>query len=210
MGTVYVIRHGEVEGNMGERRTYVGWNNSLLNARGEAQAAAVAQRLKHEPLRAVYSSDLPRAQGTAERIAREHGLKVQSTPALREANYGVWEGLTEAEINAGWAGQWRQRQLDAINVAPPEGESYTDVLQRWKPEWQQIGERHKDEAVAIVSHRGALRVWLCDLLGMPLLNYRYIDMSNCGLTRIEVSFKDNVPPSILVGCINETCHLANC
>lgn len=194
---------------MGERRTYVGWNDKRLNARGEEQAAAVAQRLKREPLRAVYSSDLPRAQGTAERIAAGHGLKVQSTPALREANYGVWEGLTETEINTGWPEQWRERQLDAIQVAPPEGESYTDVLQRWQPAWRQIIEQHKDEAVVIVSHRGALRVWICHLLGMPLSHYRRIDLSNCGLTRVEISFKDEAPPAVVIGCLNETCHLAN-
>jgi broad specificity phosphatase PhoE len=210
MGTIYLVRHGEVDGNMGERRTYVGWNDKPLNAQGELQAAAVAQRLKREPVRAVYSSDLPRAQGTAERIAAEHGLNVQSRAGLREANYGVWEGLTEEEINAGWTEQWRQRQLDPITVAPPEGESYTDVLRRWQLEWQQIVEQHRDEAAVIVSHRGAMRVWFCHLLDMPLNAYRRIDVSNCGLSRIEVTLKDGATPSIVMGCINETCHLANC
>jgi broad specificity phosphatase PhoE len=210
MGTVYLIRHGEVEGNMGERRTYVGWNDKPLNARGEAQAAAVARRLKREPLRAVYSSDLPRAQATAERIAGEHSLNVQSVPALREANYGLWEGLTEAEIDSGWSELWRRRQLDPIEVAPPEGESYTDVLRRFQPEWQKIVERHRDEAVAVISHRGALRVWLSHLMGIPLTHYRVIDLSNCGLTRLELGFKGGPEPTLLIRAMNETCHLANC
>jgi len=207
MGTIYLIRHGEVDGNMGERRTYVGWNDKPLNAKGEAQAAAVGQRLKREPLRAVYSSDLPRARATAEHIAREHGLNVQATAAFREANYGLWEGLTEEEIDAGWPEQWRLRQLDAIRVAPPEGESYTDVLQRWQPEWQRIVEQHADEAIAIVGHRGALRVWFCHLLGMPLEHYRMIDMSNCGLSRIDLPGQARGSNSLLLRALNETCHL---
>jgi broad specificity phosphatase PhoE len=92
------VRHGEVEGNSGERRTFAGWNDLALTPRGEQQARATAKRLERENVRAVYASDLQRARRTAETIAQPHGLPVQTDAALREVHYGTWAGLGEADV----------------------------------------------------------------------------------------------------------------
>ncbi|HVF10326.1 MAG TPA: histidine phosphatase family protein [Abditibacteriaceae bacterium] len=212
MTTVFLIRHGEVEGNSGAVPRFVGWSDKALTEVGEAQAQAVAERLESEHLDAIYASDLQRARHTAERIAAAHGLTVRCESALREASYGLWEGLSEAEITATWPVQWRQRMADAVHVAPPEGECYADVWARWQPAWQEISERHHDQSVAIVAHNGALRILLCHLLGMPFENFRRIHISNAGLTRIDLIFDKQefaATPRVVVQYINETCHLKN-
>ena len=179
MTTVFLIRHGEVAGNSGDEQKFVGWSDKALTEVGEAQAVAIAQRLENERLDAIYASDLQRARCTAERIAAHHGLIVQSDAALREASYGLWEGLSEREIAATWPVQWQQRTADAVHVAPPQGECYADVWERWQPAWQQIVERHRanstdGDSIAIVAHNGAMRILLCHLLGMPFENFRRI------------------------------------
>jgi alpha-ribazole phosphatase/probable phosphoglycerate mutase len=212
MGTVFLVRHGEVQGNTGERQTYVGWDDKPLNETGLAQAEAVAKRLRREELAAVYASDLQRARATAERIAAYQSLKVEPRQDLREANYGVWEGLEVSEIEAGWPQEWRRRQADPVNVAPPEGESYSDVLSRWQPAWQELTLRHSEESIAIVAHNGAIRILLCQLLGMPLQNFRRITLNNCGLTRLEVDADKGAAATLYqvrVRFINETCHLVD-
>jgi alpha-ribazole phosphatase len=210
LATIFLIRHGEVEGNSGDRPTFTGWADKPLTARGERQAEAVARRLGEERLHAVYSSDLQRAVHTAERIAAVHSLKVQSDANLREVNYGAWEGLGETEILAGWRREWELRLTDPENHGPPDGESYAALWQRMEPAWKSIVARHRDENVALVGHNGTIRILLCHLLGMATKNYRRVRVSNGGLSRVEVHHgmeHSSGWPHVVVSCINETRYL---
>ena len=66
---VLLIRHGETDWNASQR--YQGHGAMPLNARGRAQAHALAQRLgARGPFAALVSSDLPRAMETAGRASR--------------------------------------------------------------------------------------------------------------------------------------------
>ena len=201
------MRHGEVEGNSGEHRTFAGWNDLALTPRGEQQARATAKRLERENVRAVYASDLQRARRTAETIAEPHGLPVQTDEALREVHYGAWAGLGEAELLSDWSELWKQRLSDPVNVAAPEGESMVDLWLRLEPAWNRIVERHtaSQEDAVLVAHNGPVRVLVCGVLGMPLENYRRIHIGNCSLTCVQIN--KGKPP--LVEFVNETCHLTD-
>lgn len=213
MSRIFLIRHGEVEGNSGERLTFAGWNDVPLTARGERQAEAVARRLEHENLRAVYSSDLQRARRTAELIAAAHSLEVQTDAALREVDYGAWTGLSETEVVAGWGELWRRRQRDPENVAAPDGESYADLWRRLQPAWERIAAQSLQSGgdMVTVGHNGTIRILLCHLLGMPPANYRRIGVSNCGLSCVELASGRGAAtaarPAPVVRFINEGCHL---
>jgi broad specificity phosphatase PhoE len=222
LSQIFLIRHGEVEGNSGERPLFSGWNDLPLTPRGELQAQAVARRMQSAALRAVYCSDLTRARHTAEPIAAFHGLEVQASAAWREVNYGAWAGLDETQIVAGWNDLWQQRKANAENVRTPGGESYADVWQRFEPQWKAIVERHavqQDEDIALVSHNGPIRVLLCHLLGMPVKNYRRLRIGNTSVSRIEVrpqkpaqtlsahEYSYETAWSFSIASVNETSHL---
>lgn len=222
MSQIFLVRHGEVEGNSGERLLFSGWNDIPLTTRGQLQAQAVARRLQSEKLRAVYCSDLMRARHTAEPIAAFHGLETQTDAAWREVNYGAWAGLGETEIVAGWNDLWHQRKADAQNVRNPEGESYADVWARFAPQWKQLVERHaaRNEDIALVSHNGPIRVLLCHLLGMPVNNLRRVRINNASVSRIEVrptevraqnmaahEYSCEAAWSLTIASLNETSHL---
>ena len=96
MTTILLARHGETEWNRDGR--YQGWADPPLNAAGFAQARTLADQLRSTPFDAVYSSDLRRAQETAEIVAGPHGVPVIVDPGLREVNVGAWSGLTRAEV----------------------------------------------------------------------------------------------------------------
>jgi alpha-ribazole phosphatase len=210
MTRILLVRHGEVEGNYGPNRTFAGWGDKPLTARGRAQAQAVAEKLSSEPICSVYSSDLMRAADTAHAIAARHGLAVQLNTALREVNYGEWEGIGDAELLADWNEHWQRRVADPLNVAPPGGESYADLWARLEPAWNAIVQKHKDETVVVVGHNGSLRILLCHLLGAPLGNARHIRLMNTSVSCVE--YEDSAieagAPRFVITSINDTCHLA--
>src|SRR5258706_14102789 len=88
--TFYIVRHGETDWNA-ERRLQ-GHSDIPLNENGELQAKNLADELQDITFDLAFSSDLLRAKRTAEIIALEHKLEVQTTKLIREKNYGSLEG----------------------------------------------------------------------------------------------------------------------
>lgn len=82
MTTIYLIRHGQAEGNL-YRRCH-SWHNGLLTRKGREQAKTLEQRFQGVHFDAVYSSDLYRAMSTAGAIYRSRGLPLRVDPNLRE------------------------------------------------------------------------------------------------------------------------------
>lgn len=213
MTTIYLIRHGEVAGNSGAIRTFAGARDLELTPRGLEQARAIATRLKEVPLDAVYASNLQRAWRTADGIAQTHGLQTRRLGGWNEVNYGQWEGLSEAEINAGYTDLWRERVADPWTIAPPNGESYRMLWARLKPEWERLLQQHAGQTVAVVGHNGSLRVLLCQLLDAPPANARRLQIGNCSLTKVRVAVPQTGEseklegPPLVISYINDTSHL---
>ena len=213
MTTIYLIRHGDVAGNSGAIRTFAGARDLELTSLGLQQAQSIATRMKNVHLDAVYSSKLQRAWRTADGIALDHGLQTQRLAGWNEVNYGAWEGLSEAEINDGYADLWKSRVADPWAIAPPGGESYRMLWDRLEPEWNRLLADHAGQSVAVVGHNGSLRVLLCQLLGAPPSNARRLQIGNCSLTKVSVgspqmaqSEKLEGPP-LVISYINDTSHL---
>ena len=89
-------RHGQTRWNA-ERR-FQGQSDVRLDAIGDHQAQRAARLLASLRPYAIYSSDLMRAVGTADRLAELTGVAVRLDKDLRERHGGSWEGLTDVEI----------------------------------------------------------------------------------------------------------------
>lgn len=151
-----LVRHGQTEWNV-ERRLQ-GWKDSPLSENGKEQVKKVAELLKSEKIDLAYCSDLGRAVTTAEEILKFHDCSLEKTKLLREINYGKMEGLTQSESEKLMPGVWNARLSDRYNLACPGGENYkTMVGKRIKPFLEMVFEKHKDENVLVVSHRGPTR-----------------------------------------------------
>jgi len=87
---IFLVRHGETIDNA--RQIMQGQTEGCLNDKGREQAAEVARRLAGEQIDAIVASDLRRAIQTAELIAQPHGLAVNTTPLLRERDWGSFTG----------------------------------------------------------------------------------------------------------------------
>src|SRR5580698_6897789 len=98
---ILFIRHGETDWNRIKR--IQGHIDIPLATTGLEQAQRLAHRLAGEAsqgatLDAIYSSDLQRAQQTAQPIADALGLPLQLRESLRERLYGAFQGYDKDEI----------------------------------------------------------------------------------------------------------------
>jgi 2,3-bisphosphoglycerate-dependent phosphoglycerate mutase len=148
------IRHGETDWNVDTR--IQGQLDIGLNANGRWQAQRLGQALADERIDAVYSSDLGRALDTARAVAQQAGLTVQTNTALRERAFGVFEGLTFAEIEQRFpdeALRWRQRDA---GFGPQGGESLAAFYARAVEAVADLAARHRGQHIAVVTHGGVL------------------------------------------------------
>jgi valyl-tRNA synthetase len=85
------MRHGETEHNLED--IFQGQTDSPLTEKGLAQAYETAQKLKDAGITKIISSDLGRAQKTAEIVAAELGLEIEYWSELREIDTGELTGI---------------------------------------------------------------------------------------------------------------------
>ncbi|KAJ3044586.1 hypothetical protein HDV00_001512 [Rhizophlyctis rosea] len=91
---VTVIRHGDTDQTAHVPRILQGQSDNPMNAAGYKQARALAWRLKKHKFHRIYTSDLQRAQQTAQEIAKTHpNSPLTVDPRLREQNLGDLTGL---------------------------------------------------------------------------------------------------------------------
>lgn len=158
--TVFLVRHGATEWNHSKRAQ--GQADVALNDAGYRQAIATAEELSHEPVDAVYSSDMERAYRTAEPIAKTHGLEVQTDADFREIDQGEWEGLHVDEIRRRWPDLWGPARHYSRR---PGGESPAEVRRRALRALEKVVRAHPGGAVVVVSHGGTIRWLSAEALG---------------------------------------------
>lgn len=142
------VRHGESEWNAIGR--WQGQADPPLTDAGVLQATAAAQHLGG--FDGVWASRLQRAALTAEIIAEQLGIgPVQLHPGLMENAFGPWEGLTVAEIEAGWPGYL------ADNRRPDGAEQPDAVVARGLAALREIAAAHQGGEVLVVTHAGLIR-----------------------------------------------------
>ncbi len=183
---VLCIRHGETDWNAARR--VQGHTDIDLNARGFAQAAALARALAGQTLHAIYSSDLRRARHTAEPLARERDMPLRFEPALRERAFGTFEGRTFTELETlhpQECERWRRR--DPEWGAPGGGEVLRDFRDRVRDALLAIARRHRGQTVAVLTHGGALDCLYRIATGQDLSAARTWELRNAAINRLLVS-----------------------
>jgi len=183
---LYLVRHGATENNIANPPRLQGRKSNLaLSPKGREQAADAARHLAVHPLAAVYASPLVRAVETAQAIATPHGVSVQCYEALTECDIGQWENRSWVEIEKTDAEAYRLFHADAGTHGYLGGENLNQVLARARPVFDEILARHVGQAVAIVCHNVVNRVWLAQLLDMPMSVARGIPQENCGINLVR-------------------------
>jgi probable phosphoglycerate mutase len=156
---ILFIRHGETDWNRIKR--IQGHIDIPLATSGLEQAQRLADRLADEArqgaqLDAIYSSDLQRAQQTAQPLAHALGLPVHLREGLRERSYGAFQGYDRDEIAERYPDEYERWQTRDSGFAPPEGESMRAFYHRVMDAIGPIVAAHPGGRIACVAHGGVL------------------------------------------------------
>lgn len=190
-----LIRHGTTD--LLRERRFQGQLDAPLNQDGAREVERLAEGLRGLRPVACLSSDLRRAHQTASILCAELGGTPRLEPGLRECGFGLWEGLTRAEAEAGWPEEflrWREK-----GEAAPGGETPDAVLERARAVCREAFRRWPDGVVLAVSHSLAIRALLSAALGIALRDSRgklevapasaselqYKDEDSCRIIRVN-------------------------
>jgi len=196
-----LTRHGQT-GHNSERR-FTGWSDPPLTRRGKAEARALGRRLQEQGIDAVYTSDLRRAVDTATiATADRAGLASTEDPALREANFGEWQGLTFDEARASHPAEAAALLARSIDFCAPGGETIPQVHARVTALLSRLHESHENGTILVVASGGPLQILVAGLFGIPIEAHWRLGMNNCALT--IVNFVQGEP---ILTLLNDRSHL---
>ena len=201
--TMLVVRHGETA--LSVDRRFSGTGDPELSDRGEAQAAAVAERLVGRDVAAVITSPLSRARATAEAIGKSLGIDPTIDEAIAEIDFGDWEGRTFAEIREQWPEQLAQWTGNP-DVAPPGGgESFTSAFARVGAWRERAVEAHPGSTIVVVSHVTPIKALLREALDAPAHVLYRIHLDPASLSTIDWY----AGGAGVVRLVNDTSHLGS-
>jgi probable phosphoglycerate mutase len=178
-----VLRHGETAWNAQGR--IQGHLDSPLNEEGMAQALLVAERLAAEPFDHFYSSDLGRALQTSQPLADRTGRQPIPERQLRERGLGVFQGLTAAECQQAYPGDYRRFHGREPDHAMPDGESIRELNRRVSAVFEMLADRHAGGCVLAVTHGGVLDALYRHVTRMPLEQPRDFPVYNASINRVR-------------------------
>jgi probable phosphoglycerate mutase len=179
MTEILLVRHGETLWNQQGRMQ--GQHDSPLTPTGLHQARQLARRLAKVEFSALYSSDLGRAHQTARCIADQTGHDIISDQALRERNFGIFEGLTNNEIKTHYPEDYELFAKRLPHYVMSGGESAAQFMARVVATLDRIATAHNGDTVVVVSHGLVLDAIYRKATNMPIEIPRGFPLLNCSL-----------------------------
>jgi 2,3-bisphosphoglycerate-dependent phosphoglycerate mutase len=161
MSSLILIRHGQSLWNAANR--FTGWTDIDLSPKGEEEAVKAGMRLAGTLIDRVHTSDLIRAQRTAEIILKLNeasgDVPTRYDERLNERHYGSLQGLNKVETaekhGAKQVRIWRR----SFDVAPPGGESLEMTATRTIPYFLEeiVPDLERGLNVLVSAHGNSLR-----------------------------------------------------
>ena len=161
MSSLVLIRHGQSVWNAANR--FTGWTDVDLSEVGVSEAEEAGRILSSHRIDVVHTSDLVRAQRTAEIIMSlnesSEGYSTKFDWRLNERNYGSLQGLNKAETAEKFGAEqvhiWRR----SFDVAPPDGESLEMTAERTIPYFEEeiLPDLKAGKSVLVSAHGNSLR-----------------------------------------------------
>ena len=170
MATMILLRHGQSVWNAAG--IFTGWTDVDLSEVGEAEAAQAGEELSQIQIDVIHTSDLIRAQRTAE-IVMEQNQVSSDVPThydlrLNERHYGELQGLNKDETRAKHGDEqvhiWRR----SYDVPPPGGESLEMCAERTLPYLTEaiIPNLEDGKTVLVAAHGNSLRSIVMEIEGL--------------------------------------------
>ncbi|WP_411834342.1 histidine phosphatase family protein [Pseudoxanthomonas mexicana] len=201
---ILLARHGETPWNAEGR--YQGQIDIPLSPVGEAQAAALGERLRDLPIARAVASPLSRAMNTARRALGESRADMLGIDEdLQEIAHGEWEGLLASEIHDKDPARLRAWREEPDTVLMPGGESLRQVLDRsWRGLSRAAEGLGEQDTLLVVAHDAVNRVILCKVLGIPLSRLWTFRQAPTTINLLEGADVDSLEVVRLNDCAHHT------
>jgi len=152
--TIFLLRHGQTVWNVEGR--YQGQLDSPLTEKGKEQAKENALKLKKHfssfSSIKIFSSPLGRAKSTTLILCDTLGIDIKCIrfeDALKEFNYGAFEGKTKVYCKEVYKEAYEAREKDKWSYVLEGGESYAMVTERLKCWLESIQD---EKEIVLVAH----------------------------------------------------------
>ena len=161
MSSLILIRHGQSLWNAANR--FTGWTDIDLSPEGEEEAAEAGMKLAGNLIDRVHTSDLIRAQRTAEIILKLNEVSgdvpTRYDECLNERHYGSLQGLNKAETAEKHGAEQVRIWRRSFDVAPPGGESLEMTAARTIPYFVEeiVPDLEQGLNVLVSAHGNSLR-----------------------------------------------------
>ena len=176
MTTLWLVRHGPTYA-----KAMIGWTDLPADLSDTAAVARLRATLPNAP---IVSSDLIRAVATADALQPQ--TRLPHDAALREINFGAWEGLTFPQTEAKDRDLLRAYWETPGDIAPPDGESWNAVRARADTAIDgYIALGHAD--LIVVAHFGVILTQVQRALGVTSYEAFGHKISNLSVTQIKAT-----------------------
>lgn len=190
MTKLYFIRHGKTEWNLESR--YQGMHgDSPLLPESYHEIKRLGKHLRTVAFTQMYASPIKRARDTANYLRAQLNQKLKLTlmSGLSEFDLGKMEGMAFQEVAQQFPTEFDafRNHPDRYNASNIAGESFDQVIARFKQAVDEIVSNHPgDQNVIIVSHGAAMNAGINGLLGVSLDHLRDRGgLSNTSTTILE-------------------------
>jgi probable phosphoglycerate mutase len=178
-GQLILIRHGQSTWN-GAHLVQGHNDTAVLTELGRRQALESVSTLRGLGFQKIISSDLARARETAQIIAQELGLGIETTRELRERSYGTLEGQPFEQLTPERSGIENDLVVDAT-AHPPGGESLDNLYARTGTFIEETRRLRPGQSLLIVTHGGTIRSIRAYCQGQPMLGLTWDPVTNCSI-----------------------------
>jgi alpha-ribazole phosphatase len=152
-----------------------------VSANFNKESKQLKKKLQKYEFTGLYSSPLQRCLKLAFDINRGNPIV---DDRLKELNFGDWEMLTWDEIPRDIFDHWA---TDYANLAPPEGETFSELQSRGVAFVDDMKKKHQGEHIAVVSHGGMIRAILAHTLNIPLKSLFRFTVDHASITTFDFS-----------------------
>lgn len=192
---ITLVRHGKVNG----KPALYGHTDIELSEQGQQDLLRTLTQLhEHEPATQIISSPLIRCAALSTAFAQEQQIPLRIEPALKEMNFGIWDGIAFDELVNDW------QALENFWQAPhsahaPGGETLADFAARVINAWETLLQQTSTGHHLIVCHGGVIRIIIAHLLDIDWRNprlFRQLQVDYASHTRVEIDSHPDATPTI--------------
>lgn len=181
------VRHGPTH-----ERAFTGWRDVPADLSDRERIARLDAYLPRGAL--LIASDLIRATATAS-VLLDGRQPLPPAPALREFNFGDWDGKGFDEVAESHPVQARDYWERPGDIAPPNGESWNTAAARVAGQVAALIAAHPGRDIVAVAHFGVILTQLQNALGVSpaqVLGHRIDNLSVTCLTHAAPGWRAGV------------------